>query len=347
MAYGSWGLPITRQEGGVLSYPAATPAQYEFGLPLSSSNWGRSASSVLHMVPVPHRTTAVSVDHSKTENSEVVPRPVSPFPQATLPVPLTFPPPVLSWASLGPVELPPTSRTQKALVLDLDNTLICTKEDMAALFGYEREGVMVGGLLNHPAVGNIRDRLYVRMMNDSDHRPGSGLTWSYWGIRRPGLNPFLQWAFGYFRYVFIYTAGDFQYGNQLAKDVIFRDTPQPHQIFTRADMVAESKPLQVIVDSSEYFRTHLRIHDLVLVDDLVENFAANPRQGILIPKYNPASTYEGVVADDDALARLQGWFNQAEVVAADSVEQFDLTRIWAHSPAEYAQRAAGKLTFSL
>lgn len=232
-----------------------------------------------------------------------------------------------------PTQLSPTSTTDKTLMLDIDNCVVCTKSKMEELVGDDHQP----GLTSHPRFADFRGRLYRKILSDVEGAPGSGNNFDYWGIRRPYLDEFLAWAFTYFAHVGIFTAAMDEYAQQMVHEVIFRNSPiKPSLIFSRANMddAETTKPLINVVNYNDYTRNTLSLSRMVLVDDIPENFAQNPRSGILIPAYKPAATYEGIMAKDRCLEQLQAWFMQP-CVRDGKLDELDKSTIFNYTPEEY------------
>lgn len=197
---------------------------------------------------------------------------------------------------------PNVTTTNLDLVLDVDETLIHTFDSLDTLNDL--------GIMTDPNYVGLRRRIYTLDISDVGGPKGAGNVIKMWGLRRPHLREFLLFAFSYFRRVIIWSAGKYEYVHSIVKK-IFRDLPQPDDIYTRDDCdivgMNHTKPLKKI---------GLDLNSAVIVDDKTYTFIPNKKNGILIPPFNPELPFGSVVtisklqADDISLLQLKEWLIQ-------------------------------------
>src|SRR4030067_174147 len=138
----------------------------------------------------------------------------------------------------------PEPRTEKCIVLDLDETLVHASDDMDV---YNRINI-----LSDPLLMDIRDQSYVITVDDVSHKRGTGSKTQLWAMKRPYLREFLIFCFNYFRVVAVWSAGTNRYV-QKTVEAIFGDIAMPHIIYTRDDCEDVSgqlyKPLRKMIQN--------------------------------------------------------------------------------------------------
>jgi hypothetical protein len=230
-------------------------------------------------------------------------------------------------------QLPTTSLTDRAIVLDLDQTLLATQDD------YEALGLMK--ILTDPALLPLRNRTYHLTLEEMD-APGSGNSYTYWGVTRPHLQEFLVFCFSYFRIVAVWSAGKKQYVEALVKE-LFRDIAPPHVVFTYDDVVMERgsvrKPLRQLIDSHPVLQRHMSLSNTLALDDNSGTFIYNSGNGVLIPAYEPACSLPALARDDPSLLQFKYWLLQPEVVAAPDVTLLDKSSIFTTPLRQYLSRS--------
>lgn len=223
--------------------------------------------------------------------------------------------------------IPDQPRTDKCLVLDLDETLVHTSEEPHKL----REL----GIFSDPKLLDLRYRTYHLKLDDVVEKRGTGVRTELWGVERPHLREFLLFALGYFRVVAIWSAGQLKYVESIA-DRIFRDLKPPSVIYSwsqcRNDNGMLEKPLRQMFDDQTLAQAGaslMKPENTLVVDDRLTTFAnVNPENGILIPGYSPSPTISDLMRDDQALLQLIRWLSQPEVMSAPDVRILDKSRIF-------------------
>lgn len=150
-------------------------------------------------------------------------------------------------------------------------------------------------------------------------------------IKRPGLDKFLRFAKAYFDRIIVWTAGDYEYGHAMVKE-IFRDHSKPDLILTRDNVVYSDpqnmrsgyKPLRIInslcpgmIDPSW----------TLFLDDTVSNFQEDPDNGLHIPQYRPDEA-DPFASDDRCLSHLMEWLDRSEVRESRDVRLLDKSKIF-------------------
>lgn len=214
-----------------------------------------------------------------------------------------------------------SSMTNFCLVLDIDECLLHTM-DTNSLSLYNE-------ILTNPQHIDLRRRLFILRLYDVNTTQGRGVVDTYWGIFRPGLVMFLQFAFSYFRMVTIWSAGQKYYVESIIQP-IFRDTHPPHLVMTYNDIEYLSsgdyhKPLQKMLDLSKGVMTW---ENTLFLDDKYSNFVSCPGNGVHIPKYQPSSHISSLKADDIALFQFKEWLLLPETMAATDVRTLDKSKIF-------------------
>jgi hypothetical protein len=207
--------------------------------------------------------------------------------------------------------------TSLNVVLDLDETLVNTRFDsedeqrIKELRGYSRS------------------RIYDFRIPDLDGRRGSGEIFDVVGVIRPGLEDFLDFCFGYFQKVTIWSAGTKVYVEHLVSH-IFRNVGMPHVIFTRGDCEIMKdktirKPITKMIERTKF---DMSLENTFLIDDQVINSYLEPNNIIVIPPYEPELSPTGVMRDDGVFKNLKDWLLTNQVMSNTDVKQLDKKNIF-------------------
>ncbi len=235
-------------------------------------------------------------------------------------------------------------KTNKCIVLDLDETLVHTMRSMTSLknlgiFSFERSF--------NTKNSDIRSRCYQIDLYDVFKPGGTGRETKVWGVTRPYLREFLIFCFSYFSVVAVWSAGQKKYVHEIV-DLIFRDIAMPHIVFTYPDCVPVknglqkhlSKPLYKmykqcdshqpsksissnIVFSGCSSNQHMGPTKTYVIDDRFDTFSSNILNGIQIPAYKPAPDLKSISQDDQTLKKLMRWFQQEKVVNSEDIRMLD------------------------
>jgi TFIIF-interacting CTD phosphatase-like protein len=174
------------------------------------------------------------------------------------------------------------------LLLDLDETLCHTYGDVS---GYLKLINQVSGRLD-----DFFHRCYV--LDFFVDRSGRKVRQEHlWGVRRPHLEPFLNYAFAYWDIVAVYTAGTHEYAEELVRMLFGTIGLAPHYIFSRDDChpVLDQegevydlvKPLAKLLKTYPDFAERIDLGKTVMIDNKSSNFVCNESKGLVIPDYAP------------------------------------------------------------
>jgi TFIIF-interacting CTD phosphatase-like protein len=222
--------------------------------------------------------------------------------------------------------LPKKSLTNHCIILDLDETLVHTEEDMDLL---ERLGI-----LEDPACSHLKPDLYILQLDDE-----GGQDVELWGTHRPNLTLFLLFCLTYFQVVAVWSAGQSDYVHDLVKR-LFAPLRPPDIIFTFDDCELNKdgdwiKPLSKMFKSPQN-AGRMTYENTFILDDRLYTFDKNPDNGLLIPAYSPASKAE-IECDDESLEQLKHWFLQPRVRFAKDVRTLPKRDIFSKSLQSYVQ----------
>lgn len=214
------------------------------------------------------------------------------------------------------------SGAKKAIVFDLDQTLVATQEDGCLLQKQQ--------ILTDPKFTSVRERLYDLTAEAADAKD---TPWKFWGVLRPHFREFLEFAFSYFRVVGVWSAGTKEYVAELVKHIFPEGTRQPHIVFARDHVVASEsssvgKPLEKIYDHNEVFNRYMDERNTLIIDDNLSTSIYNPSNIVHIPKYDPPCNPYAMMADDIALLQLRQWLLKPEVRDAVDVRTLDKSKIF-------------------
>lgn len=230
--------------------------------------------------------------------------------------------------------------TDYNLVLDLDQTLIYSNENMDTL---KELGIMTS---RDPRVMALKTRVYVGQVTDAQYR-GDGVVRKFWGLKRPFLNEFLLSANSIFKHVIVWSAAEPRYVEEIVR-IIFQDLPAPYMVFT-AEQTEELdgtsiKPLSKLYATADAVAGGIDETNTLILDDLKLNFRPNPDNGVLIPKYGPPYVLESLLQDkDSALLQFRGWILQPKNMRRKDVRELIRARpdIFGTTVAEYNKMLTG------
>lgn len=232
-------------------------------------------------------------------------------------------------------EIPSVARTNKCIVLDLDQTLIATQDGIPLLKRL--------GIFSDPKLIDLRNRIYVQEIDDID-KPGSGVEFSYWGVTRPYIQDFLLFCFSYFKVVAVWSAGQRKYVESIV-DHLFRDLPKPHIVFTYDDIIFNQKgevvkPLNKIFNAMNQHETLMTYQNTLALDDNPSTYSNNIGNGVLIPPYEPGPSIIAMSAQDISLLQFMFWLQQPEIETAEDVRMLDKSNIFTTSIEQYKNNLA-------
>lgn len=222
---------------------------------------------------------------------------------------------------------PVKSITNHCVVLDLDESLVSCIEGTELLQELE--------IMTDSKHMNLRKKIFINTLTDCLDTRGTGVCEKIWGMKRPYLDQFIKFCFTYFRLVIVWTAGKPRYATALV-DVIFKDTPSP-------DIIYDSKMIITVNEDGEYAKplenifitegiTNIAsLKNTFLVDDKADNSITNPCNAIVIPRFTPDPTIEGITnleKTDKALRELMEWLMRKEVIQSKDIRRLDKSNIF-------------------
>ena len=190
---------------------------------------------------------------------------------------------------------------------DLDNTLIYTTFDRNAIEKLELHKNENIELRNRCKIVNLVDG------RDSDKK-GTGNVMLMLVVLRPDVQEFLNFCTSYFRRIYLFSAGQDRYVRSIDK-ILFPFKLQrkgikiPFQIYSNSDC-------EFLTDGTTYKDLKEKGFDMeriLHIDDREDTYSKNYTNGILIPKYEPIITKEGILKDDPSLRQLMNWLQTEEV----------------------------------
>ena len=227
-------------------------------------------------------------------------------------------------------------RPKKTLILDFDETLVHSWENPRFLDVYD--------IYSNPALVRSFHPLGQPQITYSMLLQLSTGPTKIWGLTRPHLHEFLEFAHQYFDNVLGWSAGLPSYVNEINDQVIVGSgLPSPKLLWAR-DRTPNyqgmyHKPISDIIqelNKRPYSPLEIDPKWTVIVDDKQHTFMLNPSSGILIPPYHPGKHRPDripLVEDlldrsDDRLLQLKNWFERPEVRNCPDVTVLDKTRIF-------------------
>lgn len=211
---------------------------------------------------------------------------------------------------------PKNTITDNTLVLDVDETLVRTFENLELL----KKSKILKSSKYYP----IRSQVYILNLEDDEEEDDEG---KLWGLFRPHLSEFLDFAFKYFKNVCVWSAGSSDYVHEVCRH-IFANHPCPDIIFTRNDCDTKSgnlfKPLTKLYDvlpSADQYKT-------IMIDDRDDVMSINMKNGVVIPPYNPDLTKINSMKDDDNLLKIIDWLQQKNVVNSNDIRSLNKNSIF-------------------
>lgn len=207
--------------------------------------------------------------------------------------------------------------TDRTLILDIDECLMRATEEKGAKTEAEIEKLIKTACKN--SSGGIH-RCHKMSL------PGNE-TWFV--IKRPGLDKFLNFASRYFDKVIVWSAAREDYVHEAVK-FLFADHIPPTLILTRNEVTNISnddyyKPLSKITTMEPGM---IDYNSTLFIDDKEDNFRDFPDNGVVIPKFRPKIS-DSLNDKDDMLLRLVDWLMLPEVIAAHDVRKLDKKKIFA------------------
>jgi len=221
--------------------------------------------------------------------------------------------------------------TTKAIVLDIDETLINASTDMELL--------EVSGIMTDPKLMKFRDRIGIVKIPDVLAARGSGTRTDLWFVKRPYLREFLIFCFAYFRVVVIWSAGADKYVKNIVQN-LFQGIRPPVVTYTRLNSFQKSptvftKPLTKLIAEQPDLAKFMTLKNTLILDDKTVSFENDPNNGVLIPKYDPLTgrksrveILSSISMQDIALLQFKAWLRKPEVECEEDVRNLDKSKIF-------------------
>jgi TFIIF-interacting CTD phosphatase-like protein len=224
--------------------------------------------------------------------------------------------------------IPFKALTNKCIVLDLDETLVHSNENMAQLKELE--------IMSDPNLIDLRRRTYQITLDDVVYKKGEGVKTTIWGILRPHVREFLVWCFAYFKVVIVWSAGKRKYVDAIV-DFLFKDIRRPHVVYSYDQCERTSnnllvKPLTKMIQNVPGLSKYMSLENSFIIDDRNTVYAGyigdNPDNGIQIPSYSPAFNIHSLRSDDIALKQLMTWMLRPDVMNSTDVRELDKSEVF-------------------
>lgn len=222
-------------------------------------------------------------------------------------------------------EIPYKSLTDKCIVLDLDETLVHSNENLSELKEL--------GIMTNPELMDLRNRVYEMNMDDVVYKKGQGVKTEMWGITRPHVKEFLIACFSYFKVVAVWSAGKKKYVDTIV-NFLFRDIKRPHVVWSRdrCDKTSTNlltKPLEKMIKGVPGLSRYMSLENTFIIDDRKTVFSGpNPDNGIQIPAYIPPFNVRGLRTDDIRLKQLMRWFLRSDVMNSTDIRDLDKSNVF-------------------
>lgn len=221
------------------------------------------------------------------------------------------------------------------LVLDLDLTLVCSSAELKQLEEMK--------LYSTPKHSRLRSRVYTLDLVDVMDVPGTGSLTTMWGVFRPYVFQFLNFASRYFAGVHIWSAGKYKYVHAI-KDLLFSDPRYtgeryPDTVLTyddcEHDASGTTKPLVKFfsLESSRAMGANER--NTFILDDNELTAVGNPGNLVHIPTYEPSPDIGGLKVSDHRLRQFMSWLTLPDVRGAEDVRALDKRAIFTIPMAGY------------
>src|SRR5581483_11219724 len=155
-------------------------------------------------------------------------------------------------------------RTNKCIVLDLDETLVHSHPESHIELLRELK------IYSKAEYIDLRERIYKITMDDVVDKKGTGVKTEMWGILRPHVKEFLEFCFKYFKIVIVWSAGMKNYVNVIV-DFLFKDIKRPLIIWDRNEIEKLPdgtliKPLNKLINTVPGLNKYMSLENTFIVD---------------------------------------------------------------------------------
>jgi len=217
------------------------------------------------------------------------------------------------------------------IVLDIDETLIHSFEEMDTIFKLLQEG--------DDDLNWLSNMSYVIHVTDPNEDGTSG-NYSMWGLYRCYLEEFISYIIENFRNVYIFSAGSKKYINKIVENIFTPLKYKPpiildyNHINHDKDTGNIQKPLSKILEQTKGEAT---IENTIIIDDREDTFELNIDNGILIPRFSTddengdenvvtIENIKSILKSDKALQELIVFFEKNKHI--DDVRKWDKSNIF-------------------
>jgi NLI interacting factor-like phosphatase len=239
------------------------------------------------------------------------------------------------------------------LVIDLDSTFVHTHTKTA---DYLRVMKIIDTALLSPSLSPEKKACLVELKSRIFIFSLKGCNVNMWTILRPGASEFLEFASLYFRGVYVWSAGQKEYVEQIVSILFPPHIARPSIVFHWDDCVVGSdndefmdmekkedgpnkaaspsntqegilftKPL---VSIFSHVRGCCSLRNTFLLDDRSDIAHHNMSNLIQIPPWEPRLTMKSLIAPENALDKLATWLMRPEVITASDVRTVDKSAIF-------------------
>ena len=222
-------------------------------------------------------------------------------------------------------KIPFKSLTDKCIVLDLDETLVHSNENLGELKALN--------IMKDPKLMDLRNRTYEISMDDVVYKKGQGIKTEMWGIVRPHVKEFLIACFSYFKVVIVWSAGKKKYVNAIV-DFLFKDIKRPHIVYARDQCERTTdniltKPLEKMIKQEPGLSKYMSLDNTFIIDDRRSVFEGpNQYNGIQIPAYKPDFNIRSLRTDDIALKQLMTWLLRPDVMNSTDIRDLSKQNVF-------------------
>jgi TFIIF-interacting CTD phosphatase-like protein len=223
--------------------------------------------------------------------------------------------------------VPKQSLTSMSIVLDIDETLVHTEDDMES-FNAE--------LTSDPI---LVDDIYDIHLDHGEYK--------MWGTKRPHLDEFLLFCFSYFKNVCIWSAGKSDYVHAIVKK-IFSSFREPDIIYTFDECIQTEegywiKPLEKFFKDPKVKELGMNENNTYIIDDRDYTFEKNVANGVQIPEYAPENT-DHLQNEEDSLIHLKCWFMKQFMENKQAIQEVNKEDMFEESLTNYYNYMESTLT---
>jgi hypothetical protein len=218
------------------------------------------------------------------------------------------------------------------LIIDLDATFVSTRTDMSS-YPRARKAIQAAG---KEAADEALSRTFIFALGST----------RMWTILRPGAMDFIEFASFYFKNIFVWSAGQSDYVEQIVSFLFPAHIPRPSVIFSWDDCRVEKKECDMaaspskqeyvmfskpLTDMIPHFPTDDSAHPLatmLILDDRRDIAEHNVDNLVQIPPFEPRLTTEALTAKDTCLDDFAEWLMRPEVVVSKDIRRVDKSCIF-------------------